>query len=49
MQFGIRNSAFAENINSASTCDFQECGSFASVDSYKPMQAPVKLRSSKLC
>ena len=29
--------------------DFQQCGSLRSEDSYKPVQPPVKLRSSKLC
>ena len=31
------------------TCDFQQCGSLKSVDSDKPVQPRVKLRSSKLC
>ena len=31
------------------TCDFQQCGILTSVDSYKPVQPPVKLRNSKWC
>ena len=32
----------------ALTCDFQQCGILTSVDSYKAVQPPFQLRSSKL-
>ena len=35
--------------NWAVTCDFQQCGILTSVDSYEPVQPPLKLRNSKLC
>ena len=33
----------------AVACDFQQCGILTSVDSYEPVQPPVKLRISKWC
>ena len=33
----------------AVTCDFQQCGILASVDSNKPVQSPFKLINSKCC
>ena len=31
----------------AVACDFQQCGILTSVDSYEPVQPPIKLRNSK--
>ena len=33
----------------AATCDFQQCGILASVNSDEPVQPPFKLRNSKWC
>ena len=33
----------------ALACDFQQCGILTSVDLYKPVQPPVKLRTFKRC
>ena len=33
----------------AVACDFQQCDILTSVDSYKPVQPPLKLRNSKWC
>ena len=33
----------------AATCDFQQCGILANLDSDKPVQPPFKFRNSKRC
>ena len=33
----------------AATCDFQQCGMLTWINSDQPVEAPVKLRSSKCC